>query len=196
MAHVCMTCQQLLLGKNISSVYHCRFVGSSVGYNSMAGIPTSEMSSDQTFSVSQLQLVCISLLFLKVLGEEGVGFSTMLNGYNNIYMRGETFTNLLPLQQHVFEQKPQHARSCLSRCLTTVPVPRELSAQPCKKKLKNRPRKSPCVGHWERLDLGKANPFSWIFSQSTSLLSLAKDDQSLNSSKKLFCGNMKEPHSA
>lgn len=48
-------------------------VGSNVGYNSMVGIATSEMNSDQTFCGFQLQLVCVSPLFLKVLGEDRCG---------------------------------------------------------------------------------------------------------------------------
>lgn len=124
--------------------------------------------------------------FSKSWERTGVGFSTILTSYNNVYMRRETFINVLPLQQYVCKQKPQHARSCMSRCLTTVPVPRVLSAQPCKKKLLERHRRSPSVGHWERLDLGKANPFSQILSQSTSLLSLAKANQPLNNSKEII----------
>lgn len=148
------------------------------------------------FVVSSCSWFMFPFSFSKSWERTGVGFSTILTSYNNIYMRGETFIKVLPLQQHVCKRKPQHARSCVSRCLTTVPVPRELSAQPCKKKLEQRHRKSPCVGHCERLDLGNANPFSWILSHSTSLLSLAKANQPLNDSKKLFCVNTKELDSA
>ena len=165
-------------------------VGSNVGYNSTVGIATSEMNSDQTFCGFQLQLVCVPFSFSKSWEKTGVGLSTMLSSYN-IYMRGETFIKVLPLQQHLCKQKPQHARSCMSRCLTAVPVPRELSAQPGKQKMEERHSKSPCAGHWESQDLGKAIPVPQIWSHSKGLLSLAKANQLLNNSKKLFCGNPK-----
>lgn len=110
-------------------------VSSNVGYNSTVGIATSEMNSDQTFCGFQLQLVCVSFSFSMTWERTGVGLSAMLSSYNNICVRGETFIKVLPLQQHLCKQKPQHARSCMSRCLTTVPVPRELSAQPGKEKM-------------------------------------------------------------
>lgn len=122
----------------------------------------------------QLQLVSVPFSFSKSWERTGVGLSTVLSSYNNIYMRGETFIKVLPLQQHLCKQKPQHARSCTSRCLTTVPVPRELSAQPGKQKLEERHRKSLCAGHWESQDLEKAIPVPQILRHSKGLLSLAK----------------------
>lgn len=97
------------------------------------------------FAVSSCSWFVFPFSFSKSWERTGVGFSTILTSYNNVYMRGETFIKVLPLQQHVCKQKPQHARGCMSRCLTTVPVPRELSAQPCKQKLEERHRKSPCL---------------------------------------------------
>jgi len=116
-------------------------VGSNVGYKSTVGIATSEVNSDQTFCGFQLQLVCVPFSFSKSWERTGVGLSTTFSSYNNIYRRGETFINMLPLQQHLCKQKPQHARSCKSRCLTTVPVPSKLSAQPGKQKMEERIRK-------------------------------------------------------
>lgn len=119
-------------------------VGSNVGYNSTVGIATSEMNSDQTFCGFQLQLVCVLFSFSKSWERTGVGLSTMLSSYNNIYMRRETFINVLPLQQHLCKQKPQNARNCKSRCLTTVPASRELSGQPGKQKMEETHKKSLC----------------------------------------------------
>lgn len=76
-------------------------VGSNVGYNSMVGIATSEMNFDETFCGFQLQLVCVSLLFLEVLGEDRCGIFYNTHHYNNVYMRRETIINMLPLQQHI-----------------------------------------------------------------------------------------------
>lgn len=155
-------------------------VGSNVGCNSTVGVATSEMHSDQTFCGFQLQLVCVPFSFSKSWETTGVGLSTMLSSYSNVYMRGETFFKMLPLQQHLCKQKAQHARSCTSRCLTPAPVPRELSAQPGKQKVEERHRKSPCAGHWEIQDLWKAIPVPQILSRSKGLLSLAKANQPLN----------------
>lgn len=116
---------------------------------------TSEMNSDQTFCGFQLQLVRVPFSFSKSWERTGVGLSTVLSSYKNIYMRGETFIKGLPLQQHLCKQKDQHARSHTSRCLTTVPVPRKLSAQPGKQKMEERHEKSCCAGHLETQGMGK-----------------------------------------
>lgn len=145
------------------------------------------------FVVSSCSWFVFPFSFLKSWERTDVGFSTILTIIITFIWEGRQLLTCYHCSSTYVNRNPSMPGAAWGGVWQECLSPGSSQHSPCKNRLQERHMKSPCVGHCERLDLGKANPFSQISSHSMSLLSLAKANQPPNNAKKLFCESTKEP---